>query len=420
MKESDKIKLKQSERRARLAELSAKAELTEAEQTEMDTLTTEYRAAETRYQAAVILEEEERAKIADEGDAEDRERRALASRSLVGRYLLSAVGGQRLDGAELEYRAACGVADGIPFALFDDAPLADRRTEERADAATTQPASGIPINPAMIAPAVFANALVPRLGVEMPMVPSGSYGQPRISASLTAGAQAKGGAQESTAATIAMATTDPHRISGRLTLRIEDLYGSGLPDMEASLRQNLTMVMSAAVDSAALTGSGASNAITGLHTRVTADTAATAVVDYESGVESIAALVDGVWARSKRDLQLVVNQSAYAKFSALWRGANADTSLADHFEAMLAGFEVHSRMPANDATDKNADALVVRRGQTGIRLAVLPVWANSLMIDDPYTDSASGLRHVTVHTILGDVLMAQPDAYKRVSFKTAS
>ena len=41
------------------------------------------------------------------------------------------------------------------------------------------------------------------------------------------------------------------------------------------------------------------------------------------------------------------------------------------------------------------------------------------LIDDIYTGSASGERYFTMHVLLGDVIVVQPDAYAQVAFKLA-
>ena len=75
--------------------------------------------------------------------------------------------------------------------------------------------------------------------------------------------------------------------------------------------------------------------------------------------------------------------------------------------------------PASGANNKIADSIVHRRGRPGLRTAVHPVWA-SLQIDDIYSDSASATRHISTHVLVGDrVLIVQPDAYARASFKVA-
>ena len=64
-------------------------------------------------------------------------------------------------------------------------------------------------------------------------------------------------------------------------------------------------------------------------------------------------------------------------------------------------------------------AILYRRGRTGIRTAVCPHW-NAVSIDDIYTDSASAQRHFTMHVLLGDVILVQPDAYAQVAFRVSS
>ena len=53
-----------------------------------------------------------------------------------------------------------------------------------------------------------------------------------------------------------------------------------------------------------------------------------------------------------------------------------------------------------------------------MRTAVMPVY-NDLGIDDILSDSASGIRHFTLHHLCGDVLIEQPSAYEEVRVKLA-
>ena len=92
-------------------------------------------------------------------------------------------------------------------------------------------------------------------------------------------------------------------------------------------------------------------------------------------------------------------------------------SFADYAETHTAGFSCNSRMPATAAT--LARAIVYRMGMPGIRTASHPVWA-AIEIDDIYSDSASGQRHVSMHLLVGSqVIVIQPDAYDLAEFKVA-
>ena len=57
-------------------------------------------------------------------------------------------------------------------------------------------------------------------------------------------------------------------------------------------------------------------------------------------------------------------------------------------------------------------------GAGAMRTAVCPHW-NEVSIDDIYSDSASGTRHFTMHVLLGDVILVQPNAYAQISFQVA-
>ena len=57
-------------------------------------------------------------------------------------------------------------------------------------------------------------------------------------------------------------------------------------------------------------------------------------------------------------------------------------------------------------------------GAGAMRTAVCPHY-NVVDIDDIYSGSARGERYFTMHVLLGDVIVVQPDAYSQVSFRTA-
>ena len=81
-------------------------------------------------------------------------------------------------------------ATGFRLELWDVAQP-EHRAEHRADVATDAPGT-VGVNLDRIRPAVFSQSVLPRLGVEMPRVESGTYASATISTSLTAGSQAKG------------------------------------------------------------------------------------------------------------------------------------------------------------------------------------------------------------------------------------
>ena len=407
------------EHRRRLNELALKPEPTAEERTERDRLLTECRDLDAKLLECMDAEAEEAeaSEHREELDAEEVERRQLRSRASLGRYLASALRGVEPSGAEAEFRDACKVA-GIPTDLWErDRP----RVEHRADAATPIPASGTGVTVAPIQPFIFAPSIAPMLGIEMPGVGSGAYSEMRISTALTAAPVA-----------LTAVTANPRSIRGRLTLAVEDVAQVGTESFEASLRQNLSSVMSDALDNQVLNGDGSSSNISGLIAQLADPTNPTDVADFDAFVALFADHIDGLWASRLRDVAAVVNVDAYRLSATTFRDRSidvstpadevraavslGDTSFADYAAEKTGGWWTNKRMPATASTI--ARCVVHRKGR-GLRTACLPQWG-SLSIDDIYTSAARGERHFTVNMLVGDkVLLVQPDAYALAELKVS-
>ena len=256
------------------------------------------------------------------------------------RYLSAAISGRRLDGAEAEYAESEGVT-GIPLAAFDEP---ERRTETRADAPTPAP-STVGVNLQPIRPAIFAMALAPRLGVEMPRAESGTFADAAITTNTTAGAKAKGADTDSTAAAITVQTTAVKRVSGRMSVRLEDIASIGVGNFESSLRANITAVMSEALDEYALTGDGQAPNPRGLITGLTAPTgsAPSQVTAFDDWVGAYAGLVDGIWAETVRDVVLAIGPAGYQLAAKTFRHAETETTAATWLSRETGGFYTHKQ-----------------------------------------------------------------------------
>ena len=167
-----------------MAELAVADELSDEQRSELDAIERGTPDLERQLRAATIAVETETAdaetRTADDPDAEQRERVELRSRAQLTNFLRAALSGQQIDGAEAELRSAAGVT-GIPLELWDVPQPIEQRV------ATEAPATP-GVNLDRIRPAVFANSIAPRLGIEMPRVESGTYASATIETSLTAAA----------------------------------------------------------------------------------------------------------------------------------------------------------------------------------------------------------------------------------------
>ena len=349
-------------------------------------------------------------------DAEARERAELRAKVSIGRYLAAGMKGARLDGAEEEFRAAVGCGErAIPIDAFEAPP------ERRADAATGAP-STVGINMAGVVPAAFSGSIAPRLGITMPRVESGKYSVPRLTTNLTAGTKAKGGAQESTAAAFTVITASPTRISARLSLRAEDLAEVGIPGFEGALRQNLRMVLGDKLDEQVIRGDGSDPNVNGLASQLTADADPGSVIAFSSFAGDMSGLLDGKWACRLDELRLVTNATVYGKLAAVFATNDDSQSALDWADRHRLAVWCNSRMSA--AASNISKCIAVRSGmmvdppEAASMPAVCPFWGD-IEITDPYSDSGSATQHVTLHVLLGDVLIRQPDAYAEVRIKSA-
>ena len=192
MTTAQKIAIRLSEIRQALNELSGKdGELTEAEEKDLRSLSTEYPKLEARHRAAMISESTEEAAALDgdgDGDGEDREHRELRSRSRLARFVAAAMDGVPVQGAEAELSAAAGCPGAVPLELFE---VRQRRPVGTEDRAITPAPATTDENLAPIVPAIFDRSAAAWLGIEMPTVATGDAGFPVLSTSVTGGPVAK-------------------------------------------------------------------------------------------------------------------------------------------------------------------------------------------------------------------------------------
>ena len=426
MTESQKIELRRSKVRERLgdiAKLSGDA-YTDEVKAEERSLQDEYTALEQRHRTAIIAEDrdlEQRRAEAGEPDAETRERIELRGKARLSNYLLAAARSRLVDGPEAELCAAAGVT-GIPIELWDVPPQEKRNGAEQRDITPAPGTVGVNLDP--IRPAVFANSIAPRLGIEMPRVASGTYASATITTSTTAAAKAKSADAPATAGAMTVTTATPKRVSARLELTLEDVAAVGQENFESILRQNLALALSAELDDQAINGNGTAPNLTGIFQRLTDPAAPAANVETWTRFLAIqSGGVDGLWATELEHIGLVVNPETFRLAAATFQGTDSEESAASYLKRMGGGFWCNSRMPAK--TNHVAQGILYRMGRSamgasmGMRTAVCPHWGE-VSIDDVYSGSIKAERYFTMHMLLGDVIVVQPGAYAQVAFRVST
>ena len=151
-------------------------------------------------------------------DTEERERREIRSRASLSTYVAKCANGERVEGAEAEYAAACGCAGAMPLSMLEPET---REIEHRA----VTPGQDVAAGSQSPIPYVFSQTVASMLGVTFPSVPVGSKSYPVLSTPPPAGPKAKDAAAASTAAAFTLASRTPKRVTGQFLVRSR---GSGV------------------------------------------------------------------------------------------------------------------------------------------------------------------------------------------------
>ena len=410
MRQSQTLAIRASEVRARLNELAGVETLDDAQRTELDTLTGEYRDVEARYRGALTGESAElETRETAAADPETREARELLGRATVGRWISAALRGRSVDGVEAETGAAFDCPGLIPLELL----TAGGGVEHRA--ITPAPSADTAVNVAPIMPAVFDQSAAAWLGVEMPTVQAGTSSYPVITQSVTAGVRAKSAGAPETAGTITPYTVVPRRITGAFRIARED--EAVLPDLESALRDNLSSVLSDTVDGQIVSGDNQAPNLNGVNTQLTAATApATGAETFDRYVAAAASHVEGLYAVSMADIRLLVGPHTYRHAAATFRGTDGETAAQTYLASHTGGFRASRRIPDPSS---NVQAAIVRRSAPG-RVATAPVWQGIELVRDIYSAAGTGETILTVLLLMGGVAVLRPAAFVQDSFRLSA
>ena len=426
-----KLQEQRSKAKQRMAELSKEDTLNDETRAEYDELENAIPDTERLIRAAQTALDDEDAEAKAKGkeavvtDPEMRERIELRGRCNVGRYLSSAIRGKMLSGPEAEFNEAIDLPpdapdNAIPFELWQ-AP--EQRDEHRA----VTPAPGTTgINLDVLRPFVFAPSIASRLGVEMPMVESGTYATGTITQAATADAVAKSALVPETEGGFTTQSADPKRIGASLNLALEDIAKVGQSNFESLLREHISLVISDQLDNQALNGDGMNDDLIGIFMRLTDPGATTAVVDFDAYAAAGAGGVDGLWANELDQVSILVGAATFQHSAKTFQSAasfKGEMSAAAYAKKHTGGWWCNKRMPdagTFESVDNVQQAILYRQGRSmmpnPMRTAVCPHWGY-FSIDDIYSGATKGERRFVINTLVGDVILVQPDAYKQVAFQ---
>ena len=344
-----------------------------------ETLTdaTERTAATTA--ANDCMERAEKLTDQSQSGAADPQLESLIRRADLGEIVNAVMDNRATTGAAAELQADRGLAaNQVPLAMF------------QARALTAAPGN-VGVNEQPIIPGVFPTSVAAFLGVDMPTVGVGEAVFPVITTNAAVEALAESAEGTETDGTFSGDKLAPGRLQASFRYSAEDR--ARFAGMDQSLRDNLSMALSDALDKRVI--AGAEGLLTGVKLANNNVNAVTTFANYISNLAM--GRVDGTYASTTADLRIVVGAGTYAHAGSQYRATESDRTALDRLMALTGGVRVSAHVPGVNANKQNA---VVRLGMR--RDMVAPLWDGVTIIADPYTQAAKGehiLTAVLMHAV---------------------
>ena len=452
-----KIELRRSEVRTRLGEIATLEgdALTDEVREERDGLMVELRDSEPQLQAAITAESEtvaERAAEFADADArhaietpEEREFRALQDGAELREYAAALASGRELEGRAAELNAAIFersnggaaeirtslLAEGDGGVLVPWSALAGRAapeiarngssatamraaSEDRADAASALPATGVQVGERDFVGRVFAGGAFDFLGGMTATVAVGEASYFVLTAGATPESKAAGAVKDAEAATLTGIVMEPHRLSAAYTMRIEDLARS--MRYESGLRQDLAGAAREAVDNIVLNGQA--DGPDGLLDVLAAPADPDAVPTRSRAVQIAAEGVDGRYARNLREVRTLIGDESYRVLASLFTD-DGDSSAADYLMMNSGGLAASALLPDPDAGTKIQHGVLARAGVMGNMVAAFWDMAAMTIVRDEYTRANRGEIRLQLN-MLWDFRVLRAAGFKFIKYKTAA
>ena len=395
MTNRQKVELRSSEVRQRLAVLGGTEEQTDEIRAEVGTLVAEIQTLEVRHQALIAAGEEETEETRQRasGDRADDELADLTLRSNVGEVYESAMSGRATAGAIAELQQEYGLD-------WNQVPL--RSLETRA---VTPAPTNVGATQASIIPGVFPATLAAWLGVDMPTVGVGEHVYPVLVKNADVGGPHD--ASQVVASTTGSFTAEvlsPLRLQAEFFYRRVDR--ARFSGMDAALRQNLSQSLGDAVDKEVMAGVNGFLGASGL-TAPTEKTAQAAFGDYRKLVYD-AAVLDGLFASDAGSVRLALGRQMYSHAAGLYRANNSDDSAIDSLARVSGGVRIARHIPNPSSGDQE---LIISKAPT-MRNMVAPMWEGVTIIADEITLSAKGEIKITA-VLMHNVKILRAAAFSR-------
>ena len=404
-----RILIRQSEVRERLREIAGLEgeDLTDEIKGEAGALATELQDLEVRYRAAEAAEDADTRSRTSEPSGEERELERLTGRASVGRIFAAVAERRSTEGAEAELQKHFSLrSNEIPLELLMERPGG---LEREARAVTPAPAN-VGRNEQTVIPAVFPRSQSAFMGVEQVTVDSGEAVFPVLTnQDAAADFDESANAPETTGA-FSADVLQPRRVQASFFYSREDR--ARFPQLDSSLRMNLSDALAAGVDKYTLAKAGLGLFDFGADPAVTQGASAADAVTFEGYRGAAFGMLDGRYASEINQVRCLVGAETYQHMATVYRTDTSDLSVLMDLAVTTGGIRISGHAPA--AIRNVADAVMVRGPE--YRHAVCPMWRGIEIIYDDVTKAATG-EIVLTAVLLMAFQIVRPAGFKRFRFR---
>jgi HK97 family phage major capsid protein len=394
---SVKIQKRQSEIRQSLAALVGKDKPDENEIRALADLDSEYQGNETRFRAALVIEDTERREA--KGELETRSDKDYAA--LIDRFEMRQVA-QFLDtGDALHGETAEVVQEMRSHGSYRGMPVPWQALEQRAGE-TIASGTPSPLNFHPIIDRLFPSGVTARMGGQMVTIACGTDEYPVVTSAITAGWAAS--ETGTVAAAAAYATTNralaPSNTLGvqmRLTRKTMKQSGDAL---EQAVRRDMAGAIGQALDAAVFLGTGATGqplgVIPGQATYGITTTAVAAQVSWAAFRTAVTTFMIANAATSPSDVNLLIRPEVFNKADAALI-TNTAVSEWDRLTKNIPqeNIAMSSNALAAPTGSPLACSAVLTTAIGGVAPIYVGLWGGVDLIRDIYSDAASGILRLT-------------------------
>ena len=394
-----RLQIRASEIRARLASIGSMPDMTDETRSELSALSLEYTDNESK-QTALTIAGDSPPTPTDTGTSEGRAFRELLTRSNVGEIYDSAINHRAVDGATAEIQTHYGLeSNQVPLALMV------RSWDEDLETRAVTPAPGqVGQNQSSIIPYVFPDSAATFCGVSMPTVAVGEPVYPVLTKELDVRTPAENADANETTGTFSANVLSPARIQAAFFYSREDR--ARFAGMDEALRENLNAGLSDGLDKQILAGTNGMFTGTNL-----ANHAASAATTYDNYIGHLAfGRVDGRYASTTGELKILMGAAVYNDAGQTYRNTTVDRTALDRLMELVSGVRVSAHVPAAAGANKKQNVVVVR-GNAPAMFA--PIWEGVTIIPDEVTKAKQGQIVVTAVMLAAQKIVRQDSLFKQ-------